>query len=113
MRPVGAAQSDIAQRRAFWSEYQPGFRFADAAVGSKRFFEDVEAHRYALEPAIREFAQFDTTAGLDVLEGGCGIATDGLQFARAGARYVGTDFSPTALELARHRFDMYGANGHF
>ncbi|HZE04960.1 MAG TPA: class I SAM-dependent methyltransferase, partial [Solirubrobacteraceae bacterium] len=37
--------------------------------------------------------------------------TDGVNFARAGARYTGVDFSPTAVELARTRFDQEGHDG--
>src|SRR5205085_904898 len=49
----------------------------------------------------------------DVLEAGCGIGTDGKQFARAGAVYTSIDFSPTALELARQRFAREGLSGEF
>jgi SAM-dependent methyltransferase len=48
-----------------------------------------------------------------VLDAGCGIATDGVQFGRAGARYTGLDQSPRALELARHRFGTEGLDGRF
>lgn len=100
--------ADAADRRDFWTDYQPGFKFSEAEVGSQRFFDEVEAHRYALEPHIKEIVGFERWAGKDVLEAGCGIATDGMQFARAGARYTGMDFSPSALSLARHRFEMAG-----
>jgi SAM-dependent methyltransferase len=96
---------EITERRDFWTEYQPGFRFSSAEVGTPEFFAEVAAHRYALEPAIKEMADFGAWEGKDVLEAGCGIATDGMQFIRAGARYTGMDFSPSALEIARHRFD--------
>ena len=104
---------DPADRQRFWSAYQPGFRFSEAPVGSREFFRDVELHRYALEPHIPGIARFEDWADRDVLEGGCGIATDGLQFARGGARYTGIDFSPTALALARRRFELEGADGRF
>jgi SAM-dependent methyltransferase len=96
---------------AFWHEYQPGFRFTDAPVGEPQFFADVEAHRYALEPHIPEIVQFERWAGKDVLEAGCGIATDGARFARAGARYTGLDGSDTAVSLAQHRFQSQGTPG--
>ena len=102
-----------AERRDFWTDYQPGFRFTREPVGSPEFYAAVEEHRYRLEPAIREFAAFAETAGERVLEAGCGIATDGLQFARAGADYTGVDFSPTALELARRRFAQDGRRADF
>lgn len=104
---LSAGSSD---RQAFWTDYQPGFKFSAAEIGSQRFFDEVEAHRYSLEPHIKEIVRFERWAGKDVLEAGCGIATDGMQFARAGARYTGMDFSPSALSLARRRFDMAGAD---
>ena len=97
----------------FWSESQPGFRFSSAEVGSPEFFAEVEAHRYALEPHIPEIVRFERWAGADVLEAGCGIATDGVRFARAGAAYTGLDSSPRALELARRRFGLERCSGSF
>ena len=105
--------AEVMPESDFWSANQPGFRFSSAAVGSRDFFEEVTQHRYGLEPHILDVVRFDEFAGQDVLEAGCGIATDGLQFARAGARYTGLDFSPAALALARQRFEMYGAEGRF
>jgi SAM-dependent methyltransferase len=49
----------------------------------------------------------------DVLEIGCGIATDGLEFARNGANYVGVDLTPRAIELAQERFSLFGLPGRF
>ena len=51
------------------------------------------------------FAQW---AGRDVLELGCGMATDGARFVRNGARYTGVDFSRKALEFAARRFEVEG-----
>ena len=76
-------------------------------------YDEVERERYILEPDILELAAFESWRDRDVLEAGCGIATDGAQFARAGARYTGVDFSPTALRLARERFEKYGLAGRF
>ena len=81
-------------RRGFWTAYQPGFRVSDAPLASPEFFAEVEADRYSLEPAIEELARFESWANRDVLEAGCGIASDGMRFVRAGARYTGLDFSP-------------------
>jgi SAM-dependent methyltransferase len=100
-------------RRTFWTEYQPGFRVSDAPVGAPEFFAEVQRERYLLEPDIPEMAQFAAWRGKHVLEAGCGIATDGAEFARAGARYTGIDFSPTALRFARERFVTQGLAGDF
>lgn len=108
---LGLDALGFEHRREFWTAYQPGFRFTDAEIGSPEFFRAVERHRYALEPHIPEIVRFADWANRDVLEAGCGIATDGLQFARAGARYTGIDFSPTAVRLARRRLDAEGLDG--
>jgi SAM-dependent methyltransferase len=98
---------------AFWTASQPGFRFTDAEPGSERFFREIEEHRYALEPHIPDVARFDEWAGKDVLDVGCGLATDGSRFARAGAHYVGFDQAGVALELARQRFELEHLGGRF
>lgn len=105
---VSPSSADSSQRREFWADYQPGFRFTDQPVGTPEFFRAVEEHRYRLEPAIKELVAFSAWADRDVLEAGCGIATDGINFARCGARYTGVDFSPTAIELAKLRFQQEG-----
>ncbi len=105
--------ASVNERTEFWSQNQPGFRFSSAEIGSPGFFVEVEAHRYKLEPHVPELAQFDSWKDRDVLETGCGIATDGIQFARAGAHYTGLDMSPSALALASHRFDLDGQEGRF
>lgn len=100
---------DGAEHQSFWTSYQPGTREARAPLGTPAFFAEVEAQRYALEPDILEMADFPRWAGRDVLEAGCGIGTDAVQFVRAGARYHGIDFSPKALELARSRPELADA----
>lgn len=108
-----AAGGDRAGSAAFWTDYQPGLRFSEHEPGTPEFFAQVERHRYALEPHIEEIVQFEGWAGKDVLEVGCGIGTDGVRFARAGARYAAVDGSPRAVELARRRFELEGAEGAF
>lgn len=99
--------------RAFWQEHPCGTKFADAEPGSPKFYELVEAHRYAKEWHIPAAADFANTAGLKVLEIGCGLGTDGAQFAKAGADYTGVDLTEAAIELARKRFAISGLQGTF
>ena len=105
--------TSTGDRAAFWSRNQPGFRFTSAEPGTPEFFREVEEHRYSLEPHIPEVVDFARWRDRDVLEAGCGIATDGARFARAGARYTGLDESEAALELARRRFELEGLGGKF
>ncbi|HWN08373.1 MAG TPA: methyltransferase domain-containing protein [Pyrinomonadaceae bacterium] len=99
--------------RAFWQENPCGEKFADAPPGTRRFFELVEAHRYTKEWHIPIAANFAGAGGLKVLEIGCGLGTDGAQFAEAGADYTGVDLTEAAVELARKRFELFGVAGKF
>lgn len=103
--------AEQATRQVFWTEHQPGFRFTDEPVGTPEFFAAVERHRYSLEPAIPQKARFGDWDGRDVLEAGCGIATDGINFARHGANYTGVDFSDSAVSLAQRRFELEDVPG--
>ena len=99
--------------RTFWQEHPCGTKFADAPPGSKRFYELVEAHRYEKEWHIPDAAGFADATDLKVLEIGCGLGTDGAQFARAGADYTGIDLTDAAVELARKRFELFQLPGTF
>ena len=108
------SNTDLKERvRAFWQAHPCGIKFSDAEMGTLEFFERVEAHRYTKEWHIPQAADFAGTRGLHVLEIGCGMGTDGAQFARAGAHYTGTDLTEAAIELARKRFELSGLTGEF
>ena len=99
--------------RAFWQANPCGTKFADAAPGTREFYELVEQHRYETEWHIPAAAEFDDTHGLRVLEIGCGLGTDGAQFAKAGADYTGIDLTEAAVDLARKRFELFDLAGKF
>jgi SAM-dependent methyltransferase len=106
--------SELKSRvRAFWQAHPCGTKFSDAEIGTREFFERVEAHRYEKEWHIPAAADFTNTDGLKVLEIGCGLGTDGAQFAKAGAHYTGVDLTEAAIDLARKRFELFGLQGNF
>src|ERR1700686_5137236 len=100
-----AANNNQKERvRAFWQAHPCGTKFSDAEMGTREFFERVEAHRYAKEWHIPEAANFAAARGLCVLEIGCGLGTDGAQFALAGADYTGIDLTEASIGLAQKKF---------
>jgi ubiquinone/menaquinone biosynthesis C-methylase UbiE len=92
--------------QSFWNDHPCGAKFAGEPSGSRDFFTAVEKHRYAAEPHIKEMAGFDRVMGKRVLEIGCGLGTDGAQFAAAGAEYVGMDLSAASICLARRNLQL-------
>ncbi len=108
------ADDQLKERvREFWQAHPCGTKFSEAEIGTREFFERIEAHRYEKESHIPEAAGFTGVSGLKVLEIGCGLGTDGAQFAKAGAEYTGVDLTEAAIELARKRFELFGLAGEF
>jgi SAM-dependent methyltransferase len=99
--------------RDFWQAHPCGTKFADAQPGSRIFYEIIEKHRYEKEWHIPEAAGFAQAKGLKVLEIGCGLGTDGAQFAKAGADYTGIDLTQAAVDLTRRRFELFNLPGTF
>ncbi|MDX6385672.1 MAG: hypothetical protein QOK48_3245 [Blastocatellia bacterium] len=82
--------------------------------GTREFFDEVERHRYQeYAPWMPEVMGFNDFAGARLLEVGCGMGTDLLQFARAGAHVTGIDLTPRSIQISRQHFDLYDAQGDF
>jgi len=97
----------------YWNRRPCNIRHSRAELGSRQYFDEVEERKYFVEPHIPEFAQFARWRGSRVLEVGCGLGTDAVNFARAGANYTGVDLSDASLALARQRFEVFGLQGNF
>jgi 2-polyprenyl-3-methyl-5-hydroxy-6-metoxy-1,4-benzoquinol methylase len=94
--------------RDFWNARPCNIRHSPKQVGDREYFDEVEARKYFVEPHIPRFAEFSRWAGKRVLEVGCGIGTDTMNFARAGAEVTAVDLSERSLDLARQRAAVYG-----
>jgi 2-polyprenyl-3-methyl-5-hydroxy-6-metoxy-1,4-benzoquinol methylase len=98
----------IEQVQDYWNERPCNIRHSSSPVGSRQYFDEVEARKYFVEPHIPGFAQFERWQGKRVLEIGCGIGTDTINFARHGARVTAVDLSDRSLEIARQRAGVFG-----
>lgn len=77
------------------------------------YFLGIEKFRYETIPFIKKIGRFEEFSGKDVLEIGCGLGTDGAQFAKNGALYYGVDLTSTALKMAQENFFVRGLAGEF
>lgn len=92
----------------FWQANPCGAKFAHSEIGSREFFAELERHRYETEWHIPMVIGLERWRGRDVLEVGCGLGTDAVNFARHGARYTGVDLTEASIGLVRRRFALEG-----
>lgn len=97
--------SDIG---AWWDAHPCNIRHGISPAYTKAWSDEIEARKYRVEPHIPHFAQFERWRGKRVLEVGCGIGTDTLNFARHGARITAIDISARSVEIARRRLAVNG-----
>jgi 2-polyprenyl-3-methyl-5-hydroxy-6-metoxy-1,4-benzoquinol methylase len=102
------ADVPIDRVRDFWNALPCNIRHSTKSVGTREYFDEVERRKYLVEPHIPMFADFPKWAGRRVLEIGCGLGTDTVNFARAGAHVTAVELSDESAALARARLDLYG-----
>jgi 2-polyprenyl-3-methyl-5-hydroxy-6-metoxy-1,4-benzoquinol methylase len=107
-KPMSFSEVEIGRVKEYWDRRPCNIRHSTQPVGSREYFDEVEARKYLVEPHIPVFAEFEKWRGKRVLEIGCGIGTDTVNFARHGARVTSVDLSEKSLELAQQRAAVYG-----
>jgi ubiquinone/menaquinone biosynthesis C-methylase UbiE len=96
--------SDAAYKQATieqWTADPCGEVVADGETGTREYFQSLEHARYDYAPWMADQLGYAGTAGLDVLDVGCGQGIDLARYSRAGANVTGVDLTPRHVELAR------------
>src|SRR5438067_4650160 len=105
--------TSIEDVKSFWNTNPCQSRLSQQAE-RRRYFEEISRKRFqGREWHVPIVAKFESFRGKDVVEIGCGVGTDGIEFARNGANYVGVDLTPNSVELTRERFEVFGVPGQF
>ena len=107
---MGLVQEKLRAREQ-WGQDPCGAEYdREHELGTRDFFDRVEQHRYSEYAAwMPRLMEFDKFHGARLLEVGCGMGTDLLQFARGGARCTGIDLTPRSVEITRHRTGAHDA----
>ncbi len=111
---MGLVEEKLRAREQ-WSQDPCGAVYEqEHELGTREFFESVERHRYQeYAPWMPELMGFNKFPGAKLLEIGCGMGSDLVQFARGGAKCTGVDLTPRSVEITRHRFALYDLKANF
>lgn len=105
--------TDIITIKNYWNNQPCNIKHSTKNTNTTYYFNEVTNKRYTVESHIKTFANFEKYNGKTVLEVGCGIGTDGQQFADHGANYTGIDLTEKSIEICKERFQLFGLSGNF
>jgi ubiquinone/menaquinone biosynthesis C-methylase UbiE len=97
MNSVASKQAAVEQ----WTADPCGEVAATGETGTRAYFESLDRARHEYAPWMAEALDYAGTAGLAVLDVGCGQGIDLARYAAAGATATGIDLTPRHVELAR------------
>tara|TARA_Y100000768_G_C23982453_1_gene686663 strand:- start:940 stop:1719 length:780 start_codon:yes stop_codon:yes gene_type:complete len=100
----------ILQVKNYWNNQPCNVNHSNKKFLSKQYFNEVRKKRYFVEPHILKFADFKNYNGKNILEIGCGIGTDGIEFIKNGANYTGIDLSRSSLNIFHERLKVLNHN---
>lgn len=104
--------NEIDLVRNYWDARPCNIKHSNLEIGTREYFDAVEFRKYFVESHIPTFAEFNKWHGKTVLEIGCGIGTDAVNFAKK-AIYTGVELSDKSLEITKNRFLIYNLKGTF
>jgi ubiquinone/menaquinone biosynthesis C-methylase UbiE len=118
--PEGAARGTpstgktVAQVRDYWEARTLGTQYVTdhtLEVGGREYFAHIRPWMNPYKfPWIMERIEREAAGlrGKHLLEVGCGMGFDSVEFLRRGVKVTATDLTPAAVDLARRHFELEG-----
>jgi ubiquinone/menaquinone biosynthesis C-methylase UbiE len=109
-----AGDTSVDQIKAYWDRHPQGTQFVNGpeiTVGSREFFDHIRPHMdcyrfpYIMARIERESQRL---RGKHLLEIGCGLGFDAIEFMKRGVRVTATDLTPANVDLAARHFAFAG-----
>jgi len=97
--------------REYWTKNLHDVDITHSSIGTKEFFEELEQYRYEKLEYLLRIIDFNAYKGRKLLEIGCGMGIDLVQFAKGGAIVTGIDLADNAIELAKKNLELHGVGG--
>ena len=94
--------------RKYWNNQPCNINHSKKAFLSKQYFNEVRRKKYFVEDHIPKFAEFNKYKNKNVLEIGCGIGTDAIEFIKNKAKYYGIDYSDKSVQITKERIKVFG-----
>ena len=99
--------TEIELIREYWNEHPHEYRLSKHSPGTVEYFMDIKSSYDKKYGYNREFVDYESLKGKKILEIGCGLGIDLVQFAKAGAITTGMDISDFAVEMSRKNLEIH------
>lgn len=103
----------LEEIKAYWDTHIHDLEIAQHPIGRLEFFKELSQYRFEKLNYLPKVVDFCGFSGKKLLEIGCGLGIDLIQFAKGGAEVTGVDLSSTAIALAKKYFSLENIPGHF
>ena len=99
-------KNKLKKIKDYWNKQPCNINHSNEPNFNKKYFQQVRKRKYFVEKHILKFAEFKKYKNKNVLEIGCGIGTDAVEFIRNGARYIGVDYSDKSIQISKKRIEV-------
>jgi SAM-dependent methyltransferase len=97
--------------RTYWNEHIHDLKVARHPIGTREFFDDIEAYRFEKLQYLPRVVGYSSYARKHLLEVGCGIGIDLVRFAMHGAIVTGIDLAEESITQAQKNFQLHSVSG--
>jgi 2-polyprenyl-3-methyl-5-hydroxy-6-metoxy-1,4-benzoquinol methylase len=98
---------NINEVKKYWNKRPCNIKHSNKTIGTKEYYDEIEKKKYFVESHIPEFAEFNKYNGKKILEIGCGLGTETINFARSGADITVIDLSEESINLLKKRLEVF------